>query len=138
MALLFQYSRKVGGDLIPLIPITIEYQSKRIKVNALLDTGADTTFIPEDIAELLGIKYYRGKECIVTGIDKELKCTSHYVTIKLCDSALNSVTLKDVPVDIPKHSQKKVGLLIGRKGFLDRFEITLNERENVISLKYLE
>lgn len=138
MALLFQYSKRSDGSLIPKIPITIEYQSKSIKVNALLDTGADITFIPEDVADVLGIKYHRGKESIITGIDKELKCTLHYVDIKLCDIALNSIVLKDIPVHIPKHSQKKVGVLIGRKGLLDKFEIILNEKENVISLKYLE
>lgn len=137
MAFTFQYSRKTDGNLIPKIPITIQYRSKKIKVNALLDTGADVTFIPEDIAETLGIKHHRMREFMVTGIDKELKCTLNHVDIILYDG-FNNMVIKNVPVHIPKFSQKRVGVLLGRNGFLDKFEVTLNEKENVISLKYLE
>ena len=137
MALLFSYSRRSDGSLAPVIPVTLKYKSRTIDAMALLDTGADITFIPEDIAGLLGVKYYRGRESMITGIDKELKCTTHRVDVTFFDGS-EKVTVEKVQADVPKISQKKVGILLGRKGLLDKFEIRMNEKEDSISLEYLE
>ena len=134
MTLLFQYSRKTDGSLTPIIPVTIKYGGKEINVRALIDSGADYTFIPEDVAGLLGIKYHRGRETSITGIDKELKCTLHHVTVTLFDGS-DKVVVRKVPAHVPKLSQKKVGVLIGRRGLLDEFELTLNAKENAIKLE---
>ena len=136
MALLFKYSRRGGGDLTPIIPVSIGYKNLKKNFMGLIDTGADETFIPEDVAGLLGIKYQRGEEIIITGIDKQLRCTKHFVTVTLFDGS-ETVTVKNVPVHVPKLSQKRVGILLGRRGLLDKFELRLNEKEDIIALEYL-
>lgn len=129
--------RRAGGGLIPKIPVTIAYKSKRFPVPALVDTGADVTFIPEDVADVLGIKYHRGREVSITGIDKELRCTEHRVSITFFDGS-DTVVVENVPVHVPKLSQKKIGVLLGRRGLLDQFELLINEKKDVISLEHLK
>ena len=134
---MFSYSRRLDGELTPKIPVSIRYKNKEIRQTALVDTGADNTFIPEDVAELLGIRYQRGREIPITGIDKELKCTLHHVTITLFDGS-EKVVVENVPVHVPKMSQKRIGVLLGRNGLPDKFQLILNEKQNVITLGYLE
>lgn len=133
--LLFNFAKRSGGSPIPKIPIIIKYKGNELKTTALIDTGADTSFVPEDVAGILGIKYHRSKEYIVTGIDKELRCTRHKVEIELSDGS-DRIVIPNVPVDIPKFSQKMVGVLLGRDGFLDKFELTFNQKKDIIVLDY--
>lgn len=136
MALLFKYSSRSGGDPAPIIPVSIKYKNTKKNFMGLIDSGADETFVPEDVADLLGIKYQRAEEILITGIDKQLRCTRHFVTVTLFDGS-DTVTIERVPIHVPKLSQKQVGVLLGRKGLLDKFELRLNEKEDIIALKYL-
>ncbi|MBN2251541.1 MAG: retroviral-like aspartic protease [Candidatus Altiarchaeota archaeon] len=93
---------------------------------ALIDSGADYTFIPEDIARLLGIKYTRGNEKTITGIDKELKCVECSLTLILEKDGERHET--PITAHVPKYSAKKVGVLLGRQGFFENFDITFREK----------
>jgi len=42
-------------DLMPIMPVTINYNNKRIAVEGLIDSGANRCFCPIEIAEALGI-----------------------------------------------------------------------------------
>lgn len=127
----FRY--RMGARLTPIIPIKLKYKSKELPITALLDSGADYTFIPEDVASILGIKYQRLKSQKITGIDKELTCAMCPVTL-----AVESEGEKheiEVIAHIPMLSAKKVGVLIGRQGFFENFNITFCEKSGDIYIE---
>jgi len=123
-----------GDRFVPKIPVYLRYKGKKIFVMALLDSGADRTFIPEDIASLLDIPYHRGKEETITGIDKELRCTSWKIDISV-EGDIENYEIKGIPADVPKYSSKKVGVLLGREGFFDFFDVTFCETSKDIFLR---
>jgi hypothetical protein len=124
MTMCFRY---LGANRpMPKIPVKLRYKNREISVTALIDSGADYTFIPEDIADILEITYKRGDERIITGIDKELKCIETRLTLIIeKDGEKHEVPITAI---IPKYSAKKVGVLLGRQGFFENFNITFCEK----------
>lgn len=109
----------------PVIPVTFKVQDKQFKSYALIDSGADYTILPIEVAGQLGLK---------------LSAEFRYSMEAAGGSSLN---IYRSPVEI-KHIIQKSGfrnlewssyvyfaesgstLLLGQKGFLDRFEVRLN------------
>jgi hypothetical protein len=115
-----------GNRPVPKIPVRLRYKGKEVPITALLDSGADYTFIPEDVAGILGIKYTRGADKIITGIDKELRCVECNLTLILeKDGERHEIP---ITAHVPKYSTKKVGVLIGRQGFFENFNVTFCEK----------
>lgn len=109
----------------PLVLITFQAGDKQFKSYALIDSGADYTILPIEIAGHLGLK---------------LSSEFRYFMEAAGGSSLN---IYRSPVEV-KHIIQKSGfrnlewlsyvyfaesgstLLLGQKGFLDRFEVRLN------------
>jgi hypothetical protein len=124
---------RLGDRLIPKIPVRLRYRNKEISITALIDSGADTCFIPEDIACILGINFHRGVEKKITGIDKELICTEWPLTLIIEGNCERHEI--EVIAQVPKLSSKKVGVLLGREGFFENFNITFCEKAGDIYLE---
>lgn len=114
--------------------------NKEMRVLALVDSGADLSFIPMEIAEYLRLNIDRSETPIITVAGR----TSVYKT--------------QVYAEIPRHNAlpipigflnafvmpRKTGkfmphyVILGRKDFFRKFEVTINERTQSIKLKTLQ
>lgn len=122
--------RNIGGMRTPSIPIRMEGEIP-LDTLGLIDSGADLTAILKSLAELLGLKLTGQKEKC-DGIAGETNCTETKVTIRISKGHENynftipvKVILEDV--DFP--------VLLGRKGFFDKFRIIFDEANEKLSLK---
>lgn len=109
----------------PTLPVVFKHKSNFIKTTAIIDSGADFTILPIEMAGYLDIK-----------IDVSTKT-------KFNGAGSNSFTVYPSPVSIehivsqggfrPLKWKAKVffaesqpAILLGHKGFLERFEVRLN------------
>lgn len=115
----------------PMIPLILLYQRKYVQFEALIDSGADYNIFHADIAIYLGITLKKGSKRKLSGIGgKVITGYEHQITLRLRDFAYHApVTFS---ADIPVNTLA----VLGNKGFFDRFVITLNYREKVISLQF--
>lgn len=134
----FKYSEYTGPNNIkifrPTVSIIFKNKSKFIQTEAIIDSGADFTILPIEIAGILGIK-----------LDLRKKTTFH-------GAGSNPFSVYPSPVNIehilrqggfrPINWKTKVffaesqpGILLGHKGFLERFKITLDGKRKELEIK---
>ncbi|PIN89346.1 hypothetical protein COU60_04305 [Candidatus Pacearchaeota archaeon CG10_big_fil_rev_8_21_14_0_10_34_76] len=136
MAITFKYKsiKRPGGNIVktPSIPITLHGNSEiNIEVIALLDTGADLSVIPQDIAELLNIDL-TGEKDKSRGIGGEVNIINTKISINL-KKGHESYDF-EIPVQVIL-GDGKIPVILGRKGFFDKFKITFDQANEKVSLK---
>jgi len=136
MALSFRYKsiKRPKGNVVkaPHIPVNlITKSSMSIEVIALLDSGADVSVIPQDIADLLGVDLTKEKE-ISRGIGGEVEVINTKIKINIKKGHENYDFL--IPVQIIM-GDSKVPVILGRAGFFDKFKITFDQANEIVSLK---
>ena len=136
MALYFKYHSLNDGfsnDLKkPTIKITLHGKGKTasLDVYALLDSGADVSVIPKGLAEYLRLKF--GKEDKAKGIGGEIKIHNSQVFITM-KGKRDEKHYFQIPVQITENDNFPI--IIGRRGFFDRFIITIDEKISQVKLK---
>ena len=136
MTLSFKYKKvdrpvPLPPALYPIIPITLRGKEKQLDVMALLDSGADYTAIPKGIAEYIGMDLSKKAETIV-GVGGKIQAIPSRVMINIQhghESYSISAEVRVLDVD------DKFPMLIGRKDFFEKFEITFKEKDKRIILK---
>ncbi len=120
-----------AGDLkTPLIPITIK-GNFAINTTAIPDSGADLTAIPLALAEAIGIDLSSSvDECVGIGGRVASKESRMRVSLGQGHERYNF----EVPVKVILDSYE-FPILLGRKGFFDKFLITFDERNERVKLK---
>lgn len=117
----------------PMIPVTLIGNSAiKPEVIALLDSGADISIIPKDIAELLNLDL-SGKEITAKGLGGEVKVKESKMQINIKKHHEDYTFI--VPVQIILED-KKVPVLLGRVGFFEKFKITFDQNNFLVSLKH--
>lgn len=118
---------------VPTIPVTLKSNGEQLKIVAMVDSGSDLLIIPKGIAEILKLKLDENKKEQVVGLgggvdsyDTTVTITIPYEHESVALIAHARIVLTDV---IPP--------LLGRKGFFERFEVTINEREKFVKIKDL-
>ena len=98
-------------------------------LDCLFDTGADRILLPGIWGEMLGLKVKSGKKGQTVGIDnKPIVVYAH--TIKIFVGTYQMTTEADFAYEnnVP---------LLGRSGFMDRFEkVEFNEKKKYVQLFY--
>ncbi len=127
----FKYIRTVGFKR-PLIPITLEYQNKKIKTLALIDSGADFNVFHADLASLLGIDLTRLSEKEFGGIkeDKNM-CKGRLAMIEI---GVESEFFDCPAIFSGDISSSGYGIL-GQAGFFDHYKVILDYKTDNIQLK---
>ena len=139
MAITFRYEKvpRRDGTLrkAPYIPIYVRIkEGKLIKVVALLDTGADTTVIPNDLAEVLGLKQTESLE--TGGIGGKTKVKKSRLTLEIKgEHEKHQLT---IPVLVLQNRSEDVPLILGRSGFFENFNIIIRQNEEKITLKKIQ
>lgn len=118
----------------PVIPITLVGPNDKFETYGLLDSGADISAIPEPVADIIGLPK-GGKQDKVIGINGNAEAIASRVTLLI--KGVHQQETLDLPVNIIISEKADFNFIIGRAGFLNRFEITFNEAQRKITLKPL-
>ncbi len=138
MVLFFNYHKlpnKKGVDIrTPTIPITLKGRAKiNIKVYALIDSGADISIIPKALAEVLDLDL-SGETHISYGVGGEIKVKDSKMRVTLEKKPHQETYSYTIPVQVILTGEEPP-IILGRKGFFDKFIITLDESKQKIKLK---
>ncbi len=142
MSLCFGYVSE-GGELYPKIPVRIRYREngRPIHTTALLDSGSSVSFIQDDLASIWGIKHTRKEPVKVDTIGPGVNCTEWDLWVEVEGLKREDGTLEEhhklkIPFYIPIASKRKVGVILGREGFFEKFDILFKEKDLKIILEY--
>ena len=122
-------------SVTPVVPVTLLTGDRSALVYPVVDSGADYTVFSEEVAtELLGLDVRSGVPvsfCGTTGDVQDAFC--HLVTLRVGDarngvSYVTTVAFAPLPADT-------AGLL-GQLGFFDHFAVTLDRRQDRITLRW--
>ena len=115
----------------PIIPLTLK---GRISMDyiGLLDSGADVSVIDKSIAELMGIDL-SGKEDESKGVGGAVKTIESKIKIEF--SKGHEKYDFEMPVLVLCDDDELGMLLLGRRGFFDKFIVTFDEQNQKFKLK---
>jgi len=133
MALTFKYKlEQYGHSKIkrPWVPVTLYHKDKKQDVAMLLDSGADSTLIPLGLAKYLGLDL-TGEKDTTQGVGGNIETIQSKVSIKIGrGSEIHKLT--NVPVIVADNDD---WLILGRRGFFNKFNITFKENETKIIIR---
>lgn len=113
-------------------------ENREMRMNALIDSGADWSFIPREIATALHLDVDQADEKILTIAGHTNVYTSKvYVEIPRFGKLPVSVGMVNVHVMPHEVDNMQVPhfIILGRKDFFEKFEITINESAQYVVLK---
>lgn len=107
------------------MPITINYDNKRIAVEGLIDSGANRCFCPIEIAEALGIPMVDCEESAVSGVGgsvriwiQELELSLEHDRCRFC-----------AEVGFGKFNFHGFSMILGQKDFFENVNIFFERRK---------
>lgn len=111
--------------------------NREIRLLALVDSGADWSFLPLEIAEILRLDIEKEGARIMT-ISGESDVFSAKVHIEIPSQSflplsVGTINVHVMPYEVGKNYQQLV--ILGRKDFFEKFEITINESAQHVILK---
>lgn len=115
----------------PTIPIEMGYKGNSLKFVAIIDSGSDVSYIPQWVANALGIQI-KGKTDIVDTVNGKIRVVEDFVNITIRHGKETERFL--IPADIPMDQEQTDEIILGRRGFFDRFDITFKENSRRIIL----
>jgi len=134
----FKYSEYTvpnkGKIFRPTVPIMFKNKSKFIHTEAIVDSGADFTILPIEIAGILDIK-----------LDLRKRTTFHGAGSNPFPVYLSPVSIELMirqggfrPIKWRSKvffAESQPGILLGHKGFLEKFKITLDGKNKELEIK---
>jgi hypothetical protein len=128
----------------PVIEVTFrrfseskDENNREMKLNTLIDSGADWSFLPLEIAKVLRLDIDESEERIRT-IAGEAKAYKSKVYVEIPRAGKIPVPVGFVNVHVMPN---EVGqdhpsfVILGRKDFFEKFEVTINESAQFVTLK---
>ncbi|MFQ5783175.1 MAG: aspartyl protease family protein [Nitrosopumilus sp.] len=128
----------------PVIEVTFRRFSERkdennreIRMLALVDSGADVSFIPLEIAQALRLDVDESDNKILTiaGITNVYQTKVH---VEIPIKGKRPVIVGMINADVMSHESGEhvpEYVILGRKDFFEKFEVTINETAQTITLK---
>ena len=114
-------------------------KNREIKFNALIDSGADYSFFPLEIANMLRLDIDQSDEKISTIIGETTIFKSKvHVEIPIYKKrpvVVGMVETFVMPHEIQGKRTPEDFIILGRKDFFEKFQITFNESMKTITLK---
>lgn len=105
----------------PIIPITLEFESRKIGYEALLDSGADWNLFHSIIGEAIGVTVEKGKKISFRGIGGG-DFTAYFHTLTVTIGGWPYTMYCGFSSDIPMNSKG----VLGHSGFFDSFMVKFN------------
>ena len=117
----------------PVIPLILSGKEGSLQTVALIDSGADISAITQDVAEVVGLDL-SGSPRKAQGIGGEVRVVESRMTVAIRGKREQDSFVLPVQVIIEK-TIAGFPILLGRRGFFDRYEITFMPREKKTVLK---
>jgi predicted aspartyl protease len=134
MVLVFRYHsipNVINQFKKPTIPVEFKLESgSYINIICLVDSGSDIIVLPKGIAELLNIKLE--KESKSKGLGGEVKVSLGKLSYRIKGNH-NYFNFDNIDIEILETDDAPV--IFGRRGFFDKFKVTIDERNEKIILK---
>lgn len=142
MKVTFKYTRVARPSPLPeakgpYIPVTVIGSSKSIKAAALVDSGADFCAVPRGMAEALGLRL-DGKPHQCAGLGGPVNAVESRMGILVTGTHTERKPIEVPVLILTDPSPEYEFFVLGRAGFFEHFEITINEQEQKVTLKHLE
>ena len=102
-----------------------------VNVIALLDSGADVSVIPKGLADFLNLKLHDKDEA--KGIGGKIVIWNSEVEIRVSNGHENY----NFKIPIQVSEDDSVPIIMGRKGFFDKFRVIIDESSERVELKRL-
>jgi hypothetical protein len=121
-----KYSEKKGSD------------NRELRLNALVDSGADRSFLPKEIADALRLDIQTTDQRILT-IAGETNVLESKVYAEIQRYGKLPMPIGFINVFVMPHTVKEIQVphfvILGRKDFFEKFEVTINETSQYITLR---
>ena len=118
----------------PTVPILLKNKSKFIYVEAIIDSGADCTILPIEIAGALDIKLDGRRKTNFHGAGNNtfpVYPSLVSITHMLRQSGFRTIGWKTKVF----FAESQPGILLGHKGFLERFKVTLDGKKKEVQIR---
>ena len=127
----FRYKKYSPQVLRPVIPIEVVYKNIAVPYEILVDSGADSNIFDAQIAEILGLDLFSGKQAAVAGVTG----VEEPIYIHTIDLLIGGHLLKNLEVGFLK-SMGRLGYgVVGQKGFFDIFVVKFDLKKEIVELK---
>lgn len=115
----------------PTIPVEFKMgESGYIEIMALVDSGSDVVVLPKGIATVAGVKLSK-KTSTSNGIGGKVKIKKGSVSFRI----KNERGYHYITTSVEVMDDDKIPMILGRKGFFDKFIVTLDEKHQKVILK---
>lgn len=133
----FKYSEYAGPDNLkifrPTVPILFKLKSKFIYTEAIIDSGADFTILPIEIAGILDIKLDGRKKTSFHGAGNNQFTV--YPSPESIEHIIRQNSFRPLKWNSKVYfAESQPGILLGHKGFLERFKITLDGKKKELEI----
>jgi len=110
----------------PTVDLVFEEKEGSNLYSFIVDSGADISLAPRQLAERIGLNWAKGSQTTLTGISSRPECSVDG-RIHEASAILPYVALKlTLPICF---ANGDAPYLVGREGFFDRFNITLDKKK---------
>jgi hypothetical protein len=113
---------------VPLLHVRLRTATASLTTLGLVDSGATNTFVPTDLAEILGLQIDPKKATPSIGAGGGFDTVIFNLTIEVLKAGNNIATFADMPVFVPVNPEAIPYTVLGRDSVFLKFDITFRER----------
>ena len=113
---------------LPLLHVRLRTATASFTTLGLVDSGATNTFIPTELAEILGLKVDPTKATPSIGAGGGFDTVSFNLTIDVLKAGNTITTFSDMPAFVPVNPLAIPYVVLGRDSVFMKFDITFRER----------
>jgi len=112
---------------LPLLQARLSTEVTSFMTLALVDSGATCSFLPTDLAEILGLQPDPASTHTAVGAGGEFRTVDFRVTIELMKGGRAFADFKNWPVLVPINRLAIPYMILGRDSVFRRFDVTFRE-----------
>lgn len=112
---------------LPLLQVRLSTETTAFQTLALIDSGSTSTFLPTELAEVLGLQIDPATAKPAVGAGGQFRTVDFRVTIELMKGGHSYADFKDWHVLVPTNREAIPYMILGRDSVFHRFDVTFRE-----------